>query len=104
MKLPWSTEEYTPLEETDLDGSVPTPEARIRVAAAIATRIRDANIVREGRPYAGAPNAETVRVVLTMNDAEWQRNASGLKMLLDGTGYDTAEGEKRFVQIRDATR
>lgn len=103
-QLPWSRDEYTPLEPTDLDGSVPTPEARIRVAAAIATKIRDANIVREGRPYAGAPNAETIRLFLTMSEAEWQRNASQLKMLLDGAGYDTVDGEKRFNQIRGAVQ
>jgi hypothetical protein len=104
MKLPWSTSEYTPLEPTDLDGSAPTPEARIRVAAALATMIRDANIVRGGAPPAGAPNAETVRLFLTMPEAEWQRNASQLKMLLGDYGYDIVSGEERFNQIRGAAR
>lgn len=99
MLLPWSEDEYTPLLPTDLDGSPPTPEERIRVAAAVATKMRDFNILRGDSVRVGLNN-ETVRLVLTMPDEEWKKNATLLRDLLGNRGYDTVSGEKRFEQIR----
>lgn len=98
MKLPWSEKEYTSLQPTDLDGSAPTTESRIRVAAAIATKIRDANMTR-GRSLL---NAETVRLVLTMDEEDWKANAPQLKSVLGDVGYDTVSGRVRFDQTRAA--
>jgi hypothetical protein len=103
MRLPWSTGEYHQLESSDLNGSPPTPEERIRVVAAMATASRDFNIRNVSTGGRPPFNAEAMRVVLTIDDAGWQKIVPELREALAGLGYDTAEGLKRFNQVSESS-
>jgi hypothetical protein len=110
--LPWDTAGYIALAPGDLlPTPAPTPEQRIRVAAALATRLRDSNMLdaaallsNDGRASDGPhPNAETIRGVLLMDADAWARDigsiAAGLVMLgIDR--YDGADPRTRFEQTR----
>lgn len=92
-KLPWSTSSYKKLEPGDLlPTPPPTPEQRLRVAAAIATVIRDARMTRK-EP---GPNAETIRAVLVMDAKAWERDAPSLAKGI--WFYDDEDPKVRFEQ------
>lgn len=98
MKLPWSTSEYEPLSRSDLEGPA-TLEKRVRVAATMATMARDANM--QGR--VPVCNMETIRLVLTMSEDQWQEALPELRSVLQHSpGYDTEDGRKRFRQTIQA--
>lgn len=96
--LAWSPKEYTPLLPSDL---LPTPAPsdaqRIRVAAALATVMRDERML--GRPSSG-PNAETIRGVLVMSADEWALQIGAIAKAVKV--YDAVNPRTRFEQIRDA--
>lgn len=100
LKLPWSTDEYTPLEPGDLlPEPAPTPEQRNRVAAAIATQIRDAHML--GKPC--SPNHETIRSILTMDAEAWMHAMASTPPEEWGlSGYDQVDGQVRYEQTRKA--
>lgn len=101
-KLPWKTSEYTKLEPGDLSPEPPTPERRIRVVAALATRLRDARML--GEPDAG-PNFESIRSLLAADDATWAENVSNdfLHHYI-ADGYDTVSPELRMQQTMNFYR
>lgn len=95
--LPWSKSSYKTLEPGDLHPHpAPTRDQRIRVAAALATIMRDGNMV--GEPT--LPNAETIRAVLVMDDAAWARDIGAIREVV--SYYDAEDPKKRFDQIREA--
>jgi len=99
MKLPWKRSTYTMLEPTDLDPTpAPTDAQRIRVAAALATVLRDANM--QDVPSNG-PNAETIRSVLVMSAKAWARDIESVRRAML-THYDAEDPLVRFDQIRAA--
>jgi hypothetical protein len=99
--LPWSTDEYAKLEPGDLlPDPAPTPEQRIRVAAAIATMTRDGLML--GKSSAFLPNSETIRSVLTMSAEEWALQIPQLRPFL--RNYDVENPKVRFEQISKITR
>jgi hypothetical protein len=93
-KLPWNTSEYHRLDPDDFSPSPPTPERRIRIAAALATYMRDANML--GWPPKG--NVETIRAVLTMDNAAWARDIGSIRGVVDS--YDAVDPKVRFEQVR----
>ena len=90
--LPWSTETYKPLEPGDLLPHPPTPEQRIRVAAALATWMRDGNMTGVGGPI----NAEVIRTILIASDEVWARDIVGIAEL--DLSYDAEDPKVRFEQ------
>lgn len=93
-KLPWSEKEYRYLESGDLSPRpAPTPEQRIRVAAAITTRIRDANMT--GQQPIG--NAETIRAVLVMDEEAWARDIGDVAAVIVPT-FDLEDPKTRWAQ------
>jgi len=96
MKLPWSAREYEPLRPSDLSDEPPTADTRVRVAAAMATASRDANIQGESPPF----NMETIRLVLTMSDDQWRLFLPELRIAAKHLRYDLEDGEKRFKQFK----
>lgn len=96
-KLPWSTDEYVKLDPLDLlPERPPTEDQRVRVAAALATLVRDNNML--GIPI--GPNAETVRIFLTMDAASWKRHIGSLQGAV--FAYDPVDGGTRFDQTCSA--
>lgn len=95
MKLPWETSSYVKLEPGDLAPTpAPTPEQRIRVAAALATVLRDARMTGEETPV----NGETIRGVLVEDAAAWARDIGSVARVLDA--YDATDPLERFEQIK----
>lgn len=97
-KLPWTSAEYVSLEPDDLYRLPPTPDQRIRVAAAAATFIRDSNMLGHECPI----NVEAVRALLVMSDDAW---AEGIAKLQSGNGcfrYDPEDPRIRYVQVFNA--
>lgn len=98
-KLPWSPSSYKMLEPNDLSPyPAPTPEQRLRVAAALATHIRDVRMLG-GVPM---PNSETIRAVLVMDAAAWARDIGAIAQV--ATSYDAEDPKKRFDQIQETYR
>jgi len=97
-KLPWKRSEYTKLTDSDFL-SPPTPERRIRIAAALATDMRD----RAMLGFDPCGNFETLRGVLTMGEREWERDVVPLKdeLLREGLGFDTVDPKQRYLQCVD---
>jgi hypothetical protein len=98
-KLPWPLESYRALEAHDLDPAPPTPEQRIRVAAAILTCMRDANMLGKDFPA----NAETVRAVLVMDAAAWARDIGVVAAALVPPRYDAEDPFVRWNQSTGVT-
>lgn len=93
---PWARE-YKMIASGDLDPKLPpTPEKRIRIAAWLATGIRDQSMF--GVEF-GA-NAETIRAILVEPDVRWARNMEMLAMARreQVRSYDPVDGETRFLQ------
>jgi hypothetical protein len=97
-KLPWSTDSYTKLEPGDLDPTPPTPEQRIRVAAALLTQMRDDNMIGLG----SGTNAEVVRAILTMNDDAWWRDIGGFRGIIEA--FDGEDPRRRWEQVSRASQ
>jgi hypothetical protein len=92
-KLPWDTNEYKKLDPADLKPfPAPTPEQRVRVAAALATRARDCHMLGED----GAPNVEVVRAVLMMDAKAWARDIGSVAKIV--TAYDDEDPKTRWEQ------
>lgn len=101
-KLPWKIEEYAILEPGDLKPyPAPTPEQRIRVAAAVATLIRDEDML--GKKPSG-PNSETIRAVLMMSPEQWARDIIHLRACPELLYYDNVSPITRFEQVMNAGR
>jgi hypothetical protein len=99
-KLAWSTGSYTPLLSSDLlPTPQPTDDQRLRVAAALATLMRDEAMT--GKESFG-PNAETIRAVLVMDAASWARDIPSIARVVKA--YDAVDPRKRFEQIQKAHR
>ena len=99
-KLPWPTSSYVPLEPNDLDPTpAPTPEQRIRVAAMLATYMRDSFMTNTTSMI----NSEVIRAILTMNPEAWERDIVGArKSLFDAEvklAYDPEDPKVRFEQV-----
>ena len=96
--LAWSPKEYTPLHPADL---LPTPAPsdaqRIRVAAALATVMRDERMLARS---SSGPNAETIRGVLVMSADEWALQIGAIAKAVKV--YDAVNPRTRFEQIREA--
>jgi hypothetical protein len=93
--LPWSTEDYTPLPESDLQPTpAPTDAQRLRVAAALATMMRDERIL--GRDPPG--NAEAIRAILVMSPEAWSRDIKDVARVLR-RAYDESDPLERFKQV-----
>lgn len=91
--LPWSKSSYRALEPTDLaPHPAPTPEQRVRVAAAVATHIRDANMLS----LPCSANAETIRAILTMGEEAWARDIPDAAAII--VAYDTEDPKTRWLQ------
>ena len=88
-------ERYEHLAPEDFELPV-TPEKRIRVAAAVATVIRDTNLFGGG-PGPG-PNAETIRAILTMGEDEWALDVPSLANVLKT--FDPVSARDRFDQMK----
>ena len=102
-RMPWPFESYTLLEPNDLDETPPSPEQRIRVATALLTYIRDANMLGKDPGI----NAETVRAVLVMDVESWKREISQIRDFLETSWaakrrYDAVDPHTRFEQTRKA--
>src|SRR5262245_52649541 len=94
-RLPWSAGEYQHLEPGDLDPSLPpTPEKRVRIAAALATEMRDAAILGT----ACIINAEAIRAVLVMDEDTWARDIGKLKGAC--SRFDAVDPRRRFDEAR----
>lgn len=97
-RLPWATSEYQKLEPGDLDPvPAPTPEQRLRVAAAVATHQRDNNMLGKE----SGPNAESIRGILTMTAEQWARDMVFAREL-GINSYDKEDPRVRFDQVRRA--
>ena len=99
-KLPWPTSSYLPLEPNDLEPTpAPTPEQRIRVAAMIATYMRDSGMTGKE----AITNSEVVRALLTMSPEAWARDIDGARQSLAAAGvafvYDPEDPQVRFEQV-----
>jgi len=92
--LPWNTDAYLPLAPGDLDPTPLTPERRIRIAAALATMMRDERMI-DGPQVV---SAEVIRAVLTMTDEAWARDCSQLQGFVKY--YDPVDPKVRFEQTR----
>lgn len=95
-KLKWSTEEYVKLQPGDLlPQPAPTPEQRIRVAAAVATSVRDASMMG----LESWANMETIRAILVEDDAAWARDVEDINAALGLAGsYDPVDPKIRWEQ------
>jgi len=92
--LQWSKDKYTKLEPDDLlPRPAPTPEQRIRVAAAVATYIRDSNMTGH-KPNA---NAETIRAILVMDEEAWARDMGSISAMFL-ISYDSEDPKTRWEQ------
>ncbi len=95
--LAWSTSSYKALEPNDLaPHPAPTPEQRIRVAAALATWMRDEAMTDQPRTL----NAESIRAVLVMDADAWARDIGSIGKIV--RVYDAEDPKKRFEQIKEA--
>jgi hypothetical protein len=98
MQNPWIGE-YVALQRSDFELPV-TPEKRVRVAAAFATLIRDAEMF--GSAVFGSPNAETIRALLTMSEAEWEMDVAPMAWDLGAPkNFDAVSPRTRFTQSQD---
>lgn len=98
--LAWSTSEYVRLLPGDLlPTPAPTDTQRLRVAAALATIIRDERML--GKEPSG-PNAETIRAVLIMDADSWARDIGSIARVVHA--YDPVDPKTRFEQICAAYR
>lgn len=98
--LPWSTSEYEQLQPGDLAPvPAPTPEQRVRVAAALATVMRDAAMT--GQNSGPCPNAEVIRAVLIMDAAAWASDIGALQQAFATLAYDPVDPKARFNQLAD---
>ena len=99
-ELPWSRETYKALDRGDLDPvPAPTDAQRLRVAATVATLIRDAVMTGREPPT----NAEAVRGILTMSPEAWKRDIWSLAQLPTADlRYDTEDPYLRFQQTQNA--
>lgn len=97
-KLPWSTKEYRYLEPGDLQPcAAPTPEQRIRLAAAVATHIRDEKMLGREPSF----NAEAIRAMLTGSADAWARDSPDAAAAFASKGivsYDVEDPKIRFEQ------
>lgn len=99
-ELAWSVNEYVPLLPGDLHPApAPTDAQRLRVAAALATVVRDERM--RGKEPSG-PNAETIRAVLVMSPEAWARDIGSIARVV--SVYDATDPLVRFEQIRSAYR
>lgn len=105
-RLPWNVGEYARLEPNDLlPHPEPTPEQRIRVAACVATIIRDE--VMLGLPTSG--NHEMIRALLTMPPEAWARDIEAMRNLKHPVlgsvlAYDHVDPKTRFDQTVNARK
>jgi hypothetical protein len=96
-RLPWSSDSYRLLDPADLKPvPAPTPEQRVRVAAALATLIRDARML--GKDANAIPNSEAIRAVLVMDAEAWARDIVTIARIV--TAYDDKDPKLRFEQIQ----
>ena len=101
-RLPWNVGEYVRLEPNDLlPHPAPTPEQRIRVAACVATILRDEAML--GVRSSSSANHETIRALLTMSPEAWARDIIGLgdlrhPVLGSVLAYDHIDPKTRFDQ------
>ena len=92
-KLAWSSNEYVKITAQDLLQQPPTAEQRIRIAAALATKMRDCAMTGHTTQI----NAELIRAVLVMDDAAWARDVKPeLGLFIEG--YDPVDPKVRFEQ------
>lgn len=95
--LPWQRSEYVALEPHDLDPTpAPTDAQRIRVAAALATVMRDANMTGQRSVL----NAEVIRGVLVMDAEAWARDIAVAREFI--SHYDMVDPKQRFEQTKKA--
>lgn len=98
-QLPWPQSDYLKLDPSDFSPTpAPTPEQRIRVAAALATRMRDLNMLG----LSTALNAEAIRAVLVMDESAWARDIAGIGAIAER--YDPVDPKTRFEQVQRAFR
>jgi hypothetical protein len=96
--LAWSISSYTKLSSKDLlPTPAPTDAQRIRVAAALATIMRDEAMLEL---RSSGPNSETIRAVLVMSAEEWALQIGSVAKVVKA--YDAVNPRTRFEQICDA--
>lgn len=102
MRKAWDNESYTALEPGDLDPTPPTAERRVRVAAMLATMMRDRAMGLRSADSMPDVNGEMIRAILVMDDEAWARDIGGLQEQIREHLFDAVPPLERFKQIQAA--